>query len=861
MTKHNGNTATVGAVRRAVLVGLFTGTAVGAGYLLSGIPNVELMTLIIALAGAALGSLLGGVCGGLCAVLYSLGSPYGLPVPALLAAQAVGMALAGLGGGVVGRWVLQKRRAGKTVAAGTIAAAFGITVTLVYDGLTNLAIVTAFAAEWRVVIAGAVSYAAIHLVANGVLFAILFPLLLPRLAALSRSALRGVGGSAVFAVAGMLAITAHAANVAGQQAPDERVDNTSAIQPVSAAVDSLVVPAAATADSVVATAAPDSVRVDPATRYWQAIFTQESHAPTQPHDWQRPLWQPFAVSLPEWLRRETPYVPVVDGGTGAALALLGDGSTAATPLLLRDGVPLGTGHRWADDLWTVPLAGLEVEVRQGADDWGGVDGVVKMNSRDVDPARSVTDTRWFRGRHGTYLRNLSYLTPRAPWRFSFVFQENLDNEGYDFRIPSETRFGNQQTRGECKVRSGRASLERHLGDDASLGVHLETGRKGKASLPAYNADRQEIWNDRARLIWRDRTSRGPLQIAFFMNNSGLGWDSDRKLEASREGVSVDWRGGEFDRRRVFFTASEWRVADSGVAAPWAGAFTGQREGRGQDAAVGVQYQWLRGRLAGRLLVGANWHSHGGWGPSFATRVQPARPQPWWQFFVSAGGRAPRSDELLTPMEFAVPGQSLYALPNEQLGRENTVRGGLQLQRRVRGIDLACTASLRRLRDGIVWTASDDDPQSGRWTNSLDLECRQVSARIGFARRFGGWWRFALRSTWRSFTFASAARPPTAPENDTTLRVLWENHFFQEDGIWQLAYFYHRRGAMSDPWYFAGTYELPAHAQQDLILGFRLVGTHLGLAIRNLTDTRVRLSAGALGPGRELQWRLHWVFKD
>ena len=46
----------VSPVRQPVLLGLFAGTAVGAGYLLAGIPNVELMTLIAALAGSVLGA-------------------------------------------------------------------------------------------------------------------------------------------------------------------------------------------------------------------------------------------------------------------------------------------------------------------------------------------------------------------------------------------------------------------------------------------------------------------------------------------------------------------------------------------------------------------------------------------------------------------------------------------------------------------------------------------------------------------------------------------------------------------------------------------------------------------------------------
>jgi len=87
-------------VRQPVLLGLFTGTAIGVGYLFAGVPNVELMTLIIALSGGVLGARLAMAGGVLAAVVYSLGSPYGLPVPLMLAAQAVGLGTAG----VLGAW-------------------------------------------------------------------------------------------------------------------------------------------------------------------------------------------------------------------------------------------------------------------------------------------------------------------------------------------------------------------------------------------------------------------------------------------------------------------------------------------------------------------------------------------------------------------------------------------------------------------------------------------------------------------------------------------------------------------------------------------------------------------------------------
>ena len=64
-----GNTPQGRSVRQPVLLGLFAGVAVGVGYLLAGVPGVELMTLVTALAGLALGIRAGAGVGGLAALV------------------------------------------------------------------------------------------------------------------------------------------------------------------------------------------------------------------------------------------------------------------------------------------------------------------------------------------------------------------------------------------------------------------------------------------------------------------------------------------------------------------------------------------------------------------------------------------------------------------------------------------------------------------------------------------------------------------------------------------------------------------------------------------------------------------------
>jgi outer membrane receptor protein involved in Fe transport len=120
-------------------------------------------------------------------------------------------------------------------------------------------------------------------------------------------------------------------------------------------------------------------------------------------------------------------------------------------------------------------------------------------------------------------------------------------------------------------------------------------------------------------------------------------------------------------------------------------------------------------------------------------------------------------------------------------------------------------------------------------------------------------RFRGAASWRRAGDAVADRAVVPPEFDGRLQVLWENHFFREDGILQLGYQLAHRGAVNDPWSFDTPTALPAFTQHDAIVGFRLVGADLSLMIRNATDKRQTLSAGAVSYGRELFWRLRWVF--
>jgi hypothetical protein len=158
--------STLASTRRLALAGMFAGLAWGAGYV-GLIPNVELLTVILFVAGWVLGPWGGALAGALGEFLHSATSPYGsgLMFPALLVSQVASMAFVGAVGGWVGRLAIKNPLAQWLVVAGC-----GIFVTLVFDVLTNLASGFAFG-QWETTLKLALPFALAHIGSNAALFA------------------------------------------------------------------------------------------------------------------------------------------------------------------------------------------------------------------------------------------------------------------------------------------------------------------------------------------------------------------------------------------------------------------------------------------------------------------------------------------------------------------------------------------------------------------------------------------------------------------------------------------------------------------------------------------------------------------
>ncbi len=846
MNKPGNGTIRTSPVRQPVLLGLFTGTAVGVGYLLAGVPNVELMTLVIALAGASLGPRAGALSGILAAAIYSLGSPYGLPHPLLLLAQVCGLGIAGVLGGWSSRRMLGAIDRNSRVRAMILAGGTGFVATFLFDLLTNLSIVRAFQLSPAVVFSTAIPLSLLHTGSNTIFFALLFPLLARRLSHLGRAPLAGSspGTSVLPVVLVVMMVTA---------------GNGSAQEPETGPV-----------------APEDSTRVD----IPPVLVDDMSLRASETKGWRRSLWTPFAPTALTWLNWYSPWVPVTDGGLGASSVVLGEAGTSYSPMFLRDGIPVGTGHVLADDPSLVPTEGLVLrDGGMGADGWGGTGGLVRLETEDPDPGKAVSAYRGVKGNHETYFRAIHVLTPEAAWRAAFEFEESLDREGYNFtEDPDEIFQGSNPDgfTGHASIRQSRTRLFRRLDNDNSLVVEYSNGRKTKDSLPALGAEQQEIWDDGIAATMTARTGSLSWRTSVFWKNRDIEWgDRDtlgvdrtrRKVETGREGVSLDLsratrsgldRPASLTGLSALFT--RWSVYDTGASAAWAVPSTGNGNGEGNNALLKARTGIRAGSSRLVLGVGGLWDKHAGFGPEVDLAWGADDQEPWWRIDLYYGGRAPRSDELLTPLLHVVDTERLALLPNPDLNREKTLRAGLLFKRRLLGIDLAVDGSVRRLTEGITWEALVPNGDQGVWTNGLEMDAAKLTGSLGREGRFLGWGRVKLEGTWQTFDEKVGRASLLPPEKYLRLHVMWENHFFQEDGILQLALYSTHQGEMADPWDVTRNYILPTRTVHDLLVGFRLVGANLSLAFRNLTGEKTRMTAGALSHEQELDLRLHWTFR-
>ena len=165
-------TPPVGAPKTLVLTALFAATAAAGGYLLMAIPNVELLTAILFLAGHTLGVWFGMMAALVATFLYFGLNPQGGLFLPLLTAQLLGVILAPIIGGMVSGISLQGWRL--ALLLGTL----GVITTVWYDLLTTLAFPLYAGFDRRGIIATlllGIPFSAVHIASNAAIFALILP--------------------------------------------------------------------------------------------------------------------------------------------------------------------------------------------------------------------------------------------------------------------------------------------------------------------------------------------------------------------------------------------------------------------------------------------------------------------------------------------------------------------------------------------------------------------------------------------------------------------------------------------------------------------------------------------------------------
>ena len=163
------------STRTITLLALWIAVTVALGYALATVPNVELVTASVFLAGYLFGPAAGVLVGISAEFLYSLTSPYGLAAPPLLVAQLLGMAFAGFTGGWLGRPASPPRAGLRLHLTFGLA---GLFVTLVFDLITTASFLVFSGITLKKLLVSAVfglGFYLVHIGWNTLVFATVLP--------------------------------------------------------------------------------------------------------------------------------------------------------------------------------------------------------------------------------------------------------------------------------------------------------------------------------------------------------------------------------------------------------------------------------------------------------------------------------------------------------------------------------------------------------------------------------------------------------------------------------------------------------------------------------------------------------------
>ncbi len=171
-------------LKNLVRAAIFTALAIGMGFSLLMVPNIELITVIVFLAGLTLGVWWGALVGGTAEFFFSVLNPFGsgLIFPPLLVSQVVAMIIIGMAGGLLRVVFFRQEFTRKRLI---LLAGCGLLLTLVFDSMTTLAYPISVGFDFPQTIGiylSGIGFTLLHQISNAIIFPIIVPKVVKHLA-------------------------------------------------------------------------------------------------------------------------------------------------------------------------------------------------------------------------------------------------------------------------------------------------------------------------------------------------------------------------------------------------------------------------------------------------------------------------------------------------------------------------------------------------------------------------------------------------------------------------------------------------------------------------------------------------------
>jgi hypothetical protein len=171
-------------LNKLVRASIFTALAIGLGFSLIMVPNIELISVIVFLAGLTLGIGWGVLVGGTAELIFSVLNPFGsgLVFPPLLLSQVFSMITIGAAGGVLRPVFFKREFAAKSITGLAIT---GFILTFIFDSLTTLSY--PFSAGFDLpqtigIYISGIGFTILHQISNAIIFTIGVPSVVKHLA-------------------------------------------------------------------------------------------------------------------------------------------------------------------------------------------------------------------------------------------------------------------------------------------------------------------------------------------------------------------------------------------------------------------------------------------------------------------------------------------------------------------------------------------------------------------------------------------------------------------------------------------------------------------------------------------------------